>query len=600
MYDSGVNDGNSQSVFSGKHTPALTRSHSTHNPPRATRRRTFSAQRPLGKSNLSLAYSGYPLEVAVVSPETSNNNSDDAKYSSFKDPEMLLSNTSKSSDSSISTSIRKKKSKPGLKIKLDDLEPRAKKIMSPVSHSGMKTFETTFSSPAIGVGVNNSYMSPGSSRGLGSRQKSSMPRTGYESPNLELEDQRLGRVRNGANDGNGDMNDFYNEDIYLTMHLGTNLDYTQENVTPFMFPPQNDNCDYFGEFNDVSQMAQAPNLEATESQNSTYQGFVNVQDISLLQAKRNYEQSNAQLDYYANRQDDKQKVEAHFTPIPYSGNFTDEKNASEMWSSNQQVANDASLYNVQSQQQYSPSQYDGSQPNMQFTQPGLQVQFANEFSYSYDKSNAPNASQGTAQNGSLDMQEKAPNAPYSNFQGQESQILPRKPNPPNEHIIPTFMHPANGQPSQGLPHQPLKDELVLDPKQGFSKRKLMKGSVCAVCDKFITRDFSRHMRIHDETGRFQCVFPVGYCNHKSRKFNRPYDYKKHLLNMHFMFDDVTAKLAPNLTEKLDVTGKCTACGEEFKASDWLDNHILSSDPTKKCFKLIELEQAQMEYRGYHP
>lgn len=122
------------------------------------------------------------------------------------------------------------------------------------------------------------------------------------------------------------------------------------------------------------------------------------------------------------------------------------------------------------------------------------------------------------------------------------------------------------------------------------KKKSVKGTVCSICDRYISRDFSRHMRIHDGAGRFQCVFPPGSCKHKSRKFNRPYDFKKHLLNMHFKFDDPAARLAPNLTEKLMVPGQCIACGQSFIANDWLDKHILIKDPIRRCVGLQRIEQ----------
>lgn len=122
------------------------------------------------------------------------------------------------------------------------------------------------------------------------------------------------------------------------------------------------------------------------------------------------------------------------------------------------------------------------------------------------------------------------------------------------------------------------------------RRRAMKGgTVCSICDKYIVRDFSRHLRIHDEVGRFRCIFPPIYCKHKSRKFNRPYDYKKHLLNVHFKFEDSAARLAPNLTEKLQIKGQCSACGERFVANDWLEQHILTTDLTMKCHELQRME-----------
>ncbi|CAK7892284.1 hypothetical protein CAAN1_01S07338 [[Candida] anglica] len=112
------------------------------------------------------------------------------------------------------------------------------------------------------------------------------------------------------------------------------------------------------------------------------------------------------------------------------------------------------------------------------------------------------------------------------------------------------------------------------------KKRFPKGSICMVCEKYISRDMTRHMRIHDERGRFQCVYPKDMCNHKTGNFNRPYDYKKHLLHIHFEFDDPRGRAAHTLTDKLPMTGKCKACKQRFTANDWLEHHILSS--SERC------------------
>lgn len=118
---------------------------------------------------------------------------------------------------------------------------------------------------------------------------------------------------------------------------------------------------------------------------------------------------------------------------------------------------------------------------------------------------------------------------------------------------------------------------------GSSKKKrVQKGAVCTICDKYISRDLTRHLRIHDEVGRFQCVYPRHMCNHKTGKFNRPYDYKKHLLHVHFKFDDPNGKSSHKLTDKLPLTGNCLACGARYSASDWIDRHVLTKDLSQKC------------------
>lgn len=106
--------------------------------------------------------------------------------------------------------------------------------------------------------------------------------------------------------------------------------------------------------------------------------------------------------------------------------------------------------------------------------------------------------------------------------------------------------------------------------------------ICTVCSKRITRDMSRHMRTHQIIPRFQCTFPKLQCNHKSGRFNRPYDFKKHLLNRHFKFDDSEIKKIHNLSDKLNHEGTCP-CGMRFISKDWLDEHILTNDRAKGVF-----------------
>lgn len=114
------------------------------------------------------------------------------------------------------------------------------------------------------------------------------------------------------------------------------------------------------------------------------------------------------------------------------------------------------------------------------------------------------------------------------------------------------------------------------------KKRVSRGAVCSVCDKFISRDLTRHMRIHNEVGRFQCIYPKYMCNHRTQYFNRPYDYKKHLLHLHFKFDDPKGKAAHTLTDKLPLYGTCIACGTRYTAAEWLDYHVLVNDKSQRC------------------
>lgn len=106
-------------------------------------------------------------------------------------------------------------------------------------------------------------------------------------------------------------------------------------------------------------------------------------------------------------------------------------------------------------------------------------------------------------------------------------------------------------------------------------------SLCSVCGKKITRDMSRHMRTHRLDSRFEFKFPKGQCNHKLGRFNRRYDFKKHLLNRHFEFDDPEIKKHHTLSGKLTYWGTCQ-CGLRFLGASWLEDHVMTGDITKRC------------------
>lgn len=114
------------------------------------------------------------------------------------------------------------------------------------------------------------------------------------------------------------------------------------------------------------------------------------------------------------------------------------------------------------------------------------------------------------------------------------------------------------------------------------KKKSSKGAHCSICGKYISRDLSRHIRIHNDIGRFQCVYPKESCSHKTGNFNRPYDYKKHLLHYHFSFDEKKGRTANNLTDKLPLIGTCKACGIRLTGNEWLENHVLTKVEANRC------------------
>lgn len=101
------------------------------------------------------------------------------------------------------------------------------------------------------------------------------------------------------------------------------------------------------------------------------------------------------------------------------------------------------------------------------------------------------------------------------------------------------------------------------------------SEVCPVCNSVIRRDVRRHMRTHDTQPRFKCVYPRTFCSHKTGKFNRQYDFKKHLLHSHFVLRDYKVIKFKSLNQKLGQEGQCM-CGMAMIARDWL-NHIIDID-----------------------
>lgn len=120
---------------------------------------------------------------------------------------------------------------------------------------------------------------------------------------------------------------------------------------------------------------------------------------------------------------------------------------------------------------------------------------------------------------------------------------------------------------------PMVDVTFVDPK------------LCTTCGRKITRDMARHRRTHQENPRFVCMFhALGKCSHKLGRFNRPYDFKKHLLNRHFKFDDPKIKQMHNLSDKLEHLGTC-GCGLHCVGKKWLDDHMLTLKENR-CLLLL--------------
>ncbi len=117
---------------------------------------------------------------------------------------------------------------------------------------------------------------------------------------------------------------------------------------------------------------------------------------------------------------------------------------------------------------------------------------------------------------------------------------------------------------------------------------------CHICHKYYRRDLPRHLRTHQATARFQCPYPRAQCPHKRGQFNRPYDYKKHLLHCHFTFDEQKrVRGFRDLRSKLSYWGTC-GCGNRFLAEDWLATHIIlgPGDPGR-CSLLEFVEDIEL-------
>lgn len=119
---------------------------------------------------------------------------------------------------------------------------------------------------------------------------------------------------------------------------------------------------------------------------------------------------------------------------------------------------------------------------------------------------------------------------------------------------------------------------------------------CKICGKYFKRDLPRHMRTHEEVARFVCPFPREKCQHKRGQFNRPYDFKKHLLHGHFVFDDQKeVRSFRDLRSKLDKPGTCN-CGMRFLANEWLEQHVL--DGANRC-PLLANNHSQEQNQQQH-
>lgn len=443
-----------------------------------------------------------------------------------------------------------------------------------------------------------------------------------------------------------DKMEFFESDVYLQQSGTGGVTRKHENITPLMFPPNSEDLGYFGQ---LDQPDKSSNLEAdpfpggylnvtskihdpighsgTSGNNSDIDSYLNF-PVDAYTSVAAYEKSHYDnhVPDYAEEMENT-KIEAHFTPI--SG-FRHDHDFSQDYDENQLHHNtELQDYSHDPLLEHGHDNSDGhfTQQDHKFNNHSYgdhNQDYHQDYNYNHSHDHAPKhehehisqsyvgSHQGQAnyqedhllqnksirhhQSEGVSFVKRPPQSSYDEYQyGEQNSYSEKTLSIPLESESLSDIQSASQAVESSDTDQVGSTEKKAMPK----KRKGVKGIVCSVCGKLIVRDFSRHIRIHDEAGRFQCIFPQGYCKHKSRKFNRPYDYKKHLLNVHFKFDEASAKIAPNLTEKLHVWGQCNACGERFVANDWLEGHILTTDLTRKCYELQRIEnlhKAEQERR----
>lgn len=404
-------------------------------------------------------------------------------------------------------------------------------------------------------------------------------------------------------------------DVFLQQGGTGDLDNGQENITPLMNPPKTTEHGYFGAYdppetrlNDDSvlggYLTVPPEADEQESKNSDtnsnseldnyinypVDGFNEYYDYANEghgHGLENETYHNHDFGYYNS---DDTRAEASFIPIVHENEGMHEQ------TSDDHHGRIHGIYPQDTETSFEKSQHLQSQDTRgDVLQHDYQHADNQQHHHQVDHRQEPYAypNQGPHQEhipkSGQEPHQEHDNRHVQSHEDQQEYFQDTRTDSSQHHVLefppvrPELERSVSGPSAPGKP---------LDKKLLAKKKKSPKGTVCTICDKFISRDFSRHIRIHNEVGRFQCVFPRNYCKHRSGKFNRPYDYKKHLLNMHFNFDDPSAKSAPNLTDKLDKTGLCVACGQKFVGTDWLEHHVLTKDLSKLCSELYQFDPEQ--------
>lgn len=347
--------------------------------------------------------------------------------------------------------------------------------------------------------------------------------------------------------------------------------------------------------------------EATQNQNQNQSQGQN-QNHNQSQSQSQIQGQNIQnIDHNGHTYD----AHAHH-PMHHSGNeevqlhqYQSQQGQSQQGQSQQSHGNYASHQSQPSQPNYASHNYQNYQGQSQHSQGQMYLQ--NQHQQMQQNQQMQNQQIQNPQMQNQQMQQNPQMHSQTHGQPQmhprqglftHTQVLPSQRNAEDHNTQASVPLPPDVRISPQLARllRPALERSVSEPSASpkldkkSTKKKKLKGTVCAVCDRHIGRDFSRHMRIHSEVRRFLCLFPSEYCKHRSRNFNRPYDYKKHLLNTHFTFDEPEIRTAPNLTDKLNVIGLCNSCGRKFLGGEWLDHHILTNDLSQKCPELQRLQK----------
>lgn len=438
-----------------------------------------------------------------------------------------------------SKSPAKRKNNPGFRIPLDNLQPS-----NPVSHFQQPTH--------IGLGAVGSI--------------------GSES-NLDLTYQNM---------------KISDPDVYFHRN-GGEWDSGQENVTPLMNPPATNELGYFGAF-------EVPVSDKDASFNALDTGMPS----GYLSLPRDAERSSV------TKSDDNSTDFDEFAAIPFDS-----------FVPIQESFDDFSLSVTNFENQFDELGFSHQHPSHTLFDSGGHVPVVGEYLQHAQRHSHSNLHLN--QHSHSQLQSHAPQSQLRNLGSEQVSYPPRAVNQldvpnamrhtgynstmqyGNQDHYQLFKADASPKPRSLFVSRPILErsqsaQSAVPPVIKSEVKKKKKSSrvvICPICEKHISRDFTRHARIHNEVGRFQCVFPRNTCSHKSGKFNRPYDYKKHLLNVHFTFDDPKIRLAPNLKGKLLVYGLCNSCGQRFLGNDWLEEHVLNTDKGKRCQKLqtdIEVDQ----------